>query len=253
MNKDSACPLGQGAGRADGGGGNRRPHAADRLRRERTPTRTSPPVQRSSAAPASKCARREGALIGKRDARGEDQRPTSTRSMRDPLRTSRSQGASRTSSAAIRTTCCSRSTSTSGRSSADASHRPRHRLRRAMGKKRQRELIKPVGDGLKAIGIDPLRDRDRDRQPHALRPHRQLRPVSARAITCRIARWPTPPDAACATRRCRAPFEPDDVVAMVRKVFTGRVTCSTTARTRSCPASPSTISAATPRDCRACG
>ncbi len=47
--------------------------------------------------------------------------------------------------------------------------------------------------------------RDRHRQPHALRPRRQLRPVSrAHAITCRTARWPTPPAAACATRALRA-------------------------------------------------
>ena len=45
----------------------------------------------------------------------------------------------------------------------------------------------------------------------------------ARAITCRTARWPTRPDAACAIAALRLPFEADDVVAMVRKVFAGRV------------------------------
>jgi hypothetical protein len=103
----------------------------------------------------------------------------------------------------------------------------------AMGKKRQREMLKPIGDGLKAIGIDPAA-------------------VETVIVTCRIARWPTPPGAACATRRygCRS---------RLTTWWRWCASCSTaaspftTARTRSCPASPSTTSAATPRACRACG
>jgi len=93
----------------------------------------------------------------------------------------------------------------------------------AMGKKRQRELITPVGDGLSAIGIDPGKVEtvivshmhydhigNYDLFPHA-RYHLQ---------DCEMA---------YATGRCmchqalRLPFEADDVIAMVRRVFDGRV------------------------------
>ena len=93
----------------------------------------------------------------------------------------------------------------------------------AMGKKRQRELTKPVGEGLQAIGIDPAavetvivshmhydHGGNHDLFPRA-RYHLQDREM------------------AYATGRCmchaalRIPFEVDDVVAMVRKVFDGRV------------------------------
>ena len=131
----------------------------------------------------------------------------------------------RTSSAAIRTTCRSRSTSTSGRSSAN---RARSSLDTgfdaAMGEKRQRELIKPVGEGLQAIGIDPATVEtvivshmhydhvgNYDLFPRA-RYHLQ---------DCEMAYCHRPlhvPRRRCAFRSRRTTWS-----AMVRKVFDGRV------------------------------
>src|SRR6266704_2693641 len=59
----------------------------------------------------------------------------------------------------------------------------------AMGRKRQREMIKPVGEGLKAVGIEPT----------------QVKTVIISHMALRL------------------PFEVDDVLAMVRKVFDGRI------------------------------
>src|SRR6202140_2735265 len=92
----------------------------------------------------------------------------------------------------------------------------------AMGKKRQRQMIKPVRDGLLALGIAPETVKtvivshlhydhcgNYDLFPQA-RYHLQDREM------------------AYATGRCmchqalRAPFEVEDVVSMVREVFTGR-------------------------------
>jgi glyoxylase-like metal-dependent hydrolase (beta-lactamase superfamily II) len=92
----------------------------------------------------------------------------------------------------------------------------------AMARRRQREMIKPVHDGLKALGIAPEAVEtvivshlhydhcgNYDLFPHA-RYHLQDKEM------------------AYATGRCmchqvlRLPFEADDVVAMVRKVFAGR-------------------------------
>ena len=93
----------------------------------------------------------------------------------------------------------------------------------AMGKKRQRETIKPVGDGLKAIGIDPM-DVETVIVSHMHYDHIGNYDLFPRARyhlqDCEMA---------YATGRCmchmslRLPFEADDVVAMVRKVFEGRV------------------------------
>jgi glyoxylase-like metal-dependent hydrolase (beta-lactamase superfamily II) len=93
----------------------------------------------------------------------------------------------------------------------------------AMAERRNREITWPVGEGLKAIGIDPAAIKDiiithlhydhagnHDLFPHA-RYHLQ---------DCEMA---------YATGRCmchaalRLPFEADDVLAMIRKVFAGRV------------------------------
>lgn len=92
----------------------------------------------------------------------------------------------------------------------------------AMGRRRQREMIKPVNEGLLALGIAPEKVEtviishmhydhcgNHDLFPHA-RYHLQDREM------------------AYATGRCmchqmlRAPFDVEDVTAMVRKVFTGR-------------------------------
>jgi glyoxylase-like metal-dependent hydrolase (beta-lactamase superfamily II) len=92
----------------------------------------------------------------------------------------------------------------------------------AMGKKRQRQMLKPVSEGLNALGIAPGSVKDviishlhydhcgnYDLFPQA-RYHLQDREM------------------AYATGRCmchqalRVPFEADDVVAMIRKVFAGR-------------------------------
>jgi glyoxylase-like metal-dependent hydrolase (beta-lactamase superfamily II) len=93
----------------------------------------------------------------------------------------------------------------------------------AMGQKRQRELIKPVGEGLSAIGIDPAAVEtvivSHMHYDHignydlfsSARYHLQDREMSYATgrYMCHMA--------------LRLPFEADDVVAMVRKVFAGRV------------------------------
>ena len=92
----------------------------------------------------------------------------------------------------------------------------------AMGKKRQREIIKPVGEGLKAIGIDPAR---RD----VIVSHMHYDHVGNYDLFPRARYHLQDCEMAYATGRCmchqalRLPFEVDDVVAMVRKVFAGRV------------------------------
>jgi glyoxylase-like metal-dependent hydrolase (beta-lactamase superfamily II) len=92
-----------------------------------------------------------------------------------------------------------------------------------MGQKRQRELIKPVGEGLSAIGIDPAAVEtvivSHMHYDHignydlfsSARYHLQDREMSYATgrYMCHMA--------------LRLPFEADDVVAMVRKVFAGRV------------------------------
>ena len=92
-----------------------------------------------------------------------------------------------------------------------------------MGEKRQRQFVRsPVG-GAEGDRRGARRRARRDPVAHALRPLRQLRSVPARALPPAGHR-----DGVC-TGRCmchaglRAPFEEDDVVAMVRKLFAGRV------------------------------
>jgi glyoxylase-like metal-dependent hydrolase (beta-lactamase superfamily II) len=73
----------------------------------------------------------------------------------------------------------------------------------AMAARRQRQMVKPVGEGLLALGIAP-ETVETVIVSHLHYDHcgnYDLFP-RARAITCRIARWPTRPGAACATRRC---------------------------------------------------
>jgi hypothetical protein len=59
----------------------------------------------------------------------------------------------------------------------------------AMAKKRERQFLGDPADTLGKIGIEAA-------TTHSSR---------MRAITCRKRRWPTPPDAACATPRCAGP------------------------------------------------
>ena len=70
----------------------------------------------------------------------------------------------------------------------------------AMAAKRGRVIVKPVAEGLAAIGVDPERVQD------VIISHLHYDHCGtttcfrARAITCRIAKWPTAPDDACVTR-----------------------------------------------------
>ncbi|MFZ2077639.1 MAG: N-acyl homoserine lactonase family protein [Xanthobacteraceae bacterium] len=92
----------------------------------------------------------------------------------------------------------------------------------AMGKKRQREMIKPVRDGLEALGIaaDSIKTVIISHMHYDHCGNYDLFPQARYHLQdCEMA---------YATGRCmchqalRAPFEVEDVVAMVRKVFSGR-------------------------------
>lgn len=94
----------------------------------------------------------------------------------------------------------------------------------AMGRKRNRSVTRPVAEGLKALGIDPsgLRDIVISHLHYDHAGNYDLFPNARYHLQdCEMA---------YATGRCmchahqRLPFEADDVVAMVRKVFADRVT-----------------------------
>ena len=93
----------------------------------------------------------------------------------------------------------------------------------AMGRKRQRELIKPVAEGLEAIGVDPTAVET------VIVSHLHYDHVGNYDLFPRARYHLQDREMAYATGRCmchaalRLPFEADDVVAMVRKVFAGRV------------------------------
>ena len=139
----------------------------------------------------------------------------------------------------------------------------------AMAAKRGRVIVKPVEDGLKAIGIDPEHVTD------VIISHLHYDHCGNHDLFPRARYHLQDREMAYGTGRCmchvhqRIPFEVDDVVAMVRKVFDGRVVfhdgqetlapgsrCTTSAGIRKvCSASASTRGADTwslppmPRTC----
>jgi len=92
-----------------------------------------------------------------------------------------------------------------------------------MAAKRQRNLLKPIGEGLTAIGIDP------DKVENVIVSHLHYDHTGNYDLFPRARYHLQDCEMAYATGRCmchahqRLPFEVDDVVAMVRKVFDGRV------------------------------
>jgi glyoxylase-like metal-dependent hydrolase (beta-lactamase superfamily II) len=92
----------------------------------------------------------------------------------------------------------------------------------AMGKKRGREMIKPVHEGLRALGIDP------GAVETVIVSHMHYDHVGNYDLFPRARYHLQDLEMAYATGRCmchaaiRVPFEVEDIIAMVRKVFTGR-------------------------------
>jgi glyoxylase-like metal-dependent hydrolase (beta-lactamase superfamily II) len=92
-----------------------------------------------------------------------------------------------------------------------------------MARRRKRDLLKPVGEGLKTIGIDPEVVED------VIVSHLHYDHTGNYDLLPRARYHLQDVEMAYATGRCmchahlRLPFEADDVVAMVRKVFDGRV------------------------------
>jgi len=94
----------------------------------------------------------------------------------------------------------------------------------AMARKRNRTVVKPVGEGLKAIGIDP------DAVESVIVTHLHYDHCGNYELFPRARYHLQDGEMDYATGRCmchshlRVPFEVEDVTAMVRKVFAGRVT-----------------------------
>ena len=92
-----------------------------------------------------------------------------------------------------------------------------------MGRKRQRALERPVEDGLRALGVDP------GTVETVIVSHMHFDHIGNYDLFPRARYHLQDCEMAYATGRCmchqasRLPFEADDVVAMVRKVFAGRV------------------------------
>jgi glyoxylase-like metal-dependent hydrolase (beta-lactamase superfamily II) len=92
-----------------------------------------------------------------------------------------------------------------------------------VAKKRGRTLLKPIGEGLKAIGIDAANVKD------VIVSHLHYDHTGNYDLFPQARYHLQDCEMAYATGRCmchahmRLPFEEDDVVAMVRKVFAGRV------------------------------
>lgn len=93
----------------------------------------------------------------------------------------------------------------------------------SMGQRRNRTLLKPVTAGLQAIGIDP------SHVEHVIVTHLHYDHTGNYDLFPHARYHLQDTEMAYATGRCmghpllRMPFEIDDVVAMVRKVFAGRV------------------------------
>ena len=94
----------------------------------------------------------------------------------------------------------------------------------AMAQRRQRQIIKPIAEGVSAIGIRP------DAVEDIIVSHLHYDHTGNYDLFPRARYHLQDCEMAYATGRCmchaelRKPFEADDVVAMVRKVFAGRVT-----------------------------
>jgi glyoxylase-like metal-dependent hydrolase (beta-lactamase superfamily II) len=93
---------------------------------------------------------------------------------------------------------------------------------RAMGEKRKRGLIRSPGEGLRAIGIEP------DTVEDVILSHMHFDHAGNHALFPRARFHVQDREMQYCTGRCmghhflRLPFEVEDVVAMVRRVFTGR-------------------------------
>lgn len=93
----------------------------------------------------------------------------------------------------------------------------------AMGRRRKRDMLKPVAEGLKAIGIE------HDKVENVIISHLHYDHCGNHELFPRARYHLQDCEIAYATGRCmchaalRVPFEVDDVVAMVRKVFDNRV------------------------------
>ena len=94
----------------------------------------------------------------------------------------------------------------------------------AMGAKRRRQFLRSPGEGLKCIGIDP------DAVDDVIVSHMHYDHCGNYGLFPRARYHMQDTEMAYCTGRCmchptlRVPFEVDDVLAMVRKVFDGRVT-----------------------------
>jgi glyoxylase-like metal-dependent hydrolase (beta-lactamase superfamily II) len=93
----------------------------------------------------------------------------------------------------------------------------------AMARRRKRDMLKPISEGFKAIGID------HDKVENVIISHLHYDHCGNYDLFPRARYHVQDCEMAYATGRCmchaalRIPFEADDVVAMVRKVFDGRV------------------------------
>jgi glyoxylase-like metal-dependent hydrolase (beta-lactamase superfamily II) len=93
----------------------------------------------------------------------------------------------------------------------------------AMGRKRKRTLVRPIAEGLKAAGVDPASVED------VILSHLHYDHSGNYNVFPRAKYHVQDAEMAYATGRCmchaflKTPFEEEDVVAMVRKLYAGRV------------------------------